>query len=93
MNTDPKGANRLKLTLPLILADDLDNRVLRLAEDLEDLLALVDDLSFRHRKERRLRHIQSHLKVAAGRLRRVKPYARQLWNEANAADQGGRSHG
>jgi len=36
--------------------------------------------------------MESHLKVAAGRLERVKLYACQLWNKAYAAERGGHGH-
>jgi len=89
----PTGEIRPKSVLSFRSADELDRRTLQLAADLGELLGLVQDLAGDHRGLRALRHIESHLKAAAGRLERVKPYARQLWNEAVTADQGGRCHG
>jgi len=93
MNIPSTGELRPKSVLSFRNADELDRRTLQLAIDLGELLQLVQDLASDHRGLRALHHMESHLKAAAGRLERVKPYARELWNDAAGADQGGCVHG
>ncbi|MFO1418517.1 MAG: hypothetical protein U1E83_07580 [Methylotetracoccus sp.] len=85
MTRPPKGALRPKTAVPFKEANLLDARLVSLADELAELLRFASDLDHDH-PGRQLRQVVRYLTQAHAAVDAARPIARQLWNDAAAAE-------
>ncbi|QFY44638.1 hypothetical protein F6R98_20060 [Candidatus Methylospira mobilis] len=94
MNTPNTGEIRPKSVISFTEADELRGRVLLLVQNTSSVMTLASDLAHDYARDMRLSAIHADLAGAYDRLTHARELIVSVWGSAaEAADQGGRSHG